>query len=172
MCVCVCVCGIPSGKRPQCGRVRRYKDTVKTDMKKVTEHTAPFDRAQWRTTCQSATASFEESRLPSWTGNGQLVSSRSSTPPARFGRATDAAGPAHHGLGSSPIGVPIAVRRIRRCTPCVCGIPATQLNSATTARGSRRPRCRDAIDDFEATRVGAIQTKRQARKTDSHHPEH
>ena len=30
--------------------------------------------------------------LPSWTGNGQLASSRSSTPPARFGRATDAAG--------------------------------------------------------------------------------
>ena len=41
--------------------------------------------------------------MPSWTGNGQLASSRSSTPPARFGRATDAAGPAHHGLGSSPI---------------------------------------------------------------------
>jgi len=60
--------------------------------------------------------------LPSWTGNRQLASSRSSTPPARFGRATDAAGPDHHGLGSSPIGVPIsdAIRRIRRCTPCVC----------------------------------------------------
>ena len=60
--------------------------------------------------------------LPSWTGNSQLASSRSSTPPARFGRATDAAGPAHHGFGSSPIGVPIgdAVRRIRRRTPCVC----------------------------------------------------
>ena len=60
--------------------------------------------------------------LPSWTGNGQLASSRSSTPPERLGRATDAAGPAHHGLGSSPIGVPIGdtIRRIRRCTPCVC----------------------------------------------------
>jgi len=59
--------------------------------------------------------------LPSWTGNGQLTSSRSSTPPAQFGRATDAAGPGHHGLGSSPIGVPIgdAVRHIRQCTPCV-----------------------------------------------------
>jgi len=31
----------------------------------------------------------------------------------------------------------------------------------------------DAIDDLEATRVGAIiQAKRQARKTDSHHPDH
>jgi len=51
----------------------------------------------------------------------QLASSRSSTPPARFGRATDAAGPAHHGLGSSPIGVPIgdAIRRIRWRTPCM-----------------------------------------------------
>jgi len=38
-----------------------------------------------------------------------------------FGRATYAAGPAHHGLDSSPIGVPIgdAIRRIRRCIPCV-----------------------------------------------------
>jgi len=30
----------------------------------------------------------------------------------------------------------------------------------------------NAIDDLEATHVGAIQTKRQARKTDNHHPEH
>ena len=60
--------------------------------------------------------------LPSWTKNGQLANSRSSTPPARFGRVTDAAGPAHHGLGSLPIGVPIGdtIRRIRRRTPCVC----------------------------------------------------
>ena len=60
--------------------------------------------------------------LPSWTGNRQLASSRSSTPPARFGRATDAPGPAHHGLGSSPIGgrpIGDAIRRIRRCTPCM-----------------------------------------------------
>ena len=55
-------------------------------------------------------------------GSSQAAGHRSSTPPARFGHATDAAGPAHHGLGSSPIGVPIgdAIRRIRRCTPCVC----------------------------------------------------
>ena len=60
--------------------------------------------------------------LPSWTGNGQLASSRSSSPPVQFGHVTDAAGLAHHGLSSSPIGVPIgdAIRRIRRCTPCVC----------------------------------------------------
>ena len=38
-----------------------------------------------------------------------------------------------------------------------CGIPPTELNSATTARGSWRSRCRDALDDFEATCVGAIQ---------------
>ena len=63
--------------------------------------------------------------LPSWTGNGQLASSRSSTPPARFGRATD----------SSSIGVPIgdAIRRIRRCTPCVRArvcVSVTQSSSA------------------------------------------
>jgi len=69
--------------------------------------------------------------------------------------------------------------RIRRCTPCVCvcvsticGIPPTELNGATTARGPWRSRCHDATDDSEATRVGAIQAKRQARKTRSHHPEH
>ena len=66
-CVCVCVCVCVS-KRPQCGPVRRYKDTVKTNMKRCGPRpkslsTAPFDRAQWRTTCQSATASFEESRV-------------------------------------------------------------------------------------------------------------
>ena len=59
---------LSSGKRPQCGPVRRYKDTVKTNMKRCglrpqSLSTAPFDRAQWRTTCQSATASLEESRV-------------------------------------------------------------------------------------------------------------
>ena len=38
VCVCVCVCvffgQLSSGKRPQCGPVRRYKDTVKTNMKR------------------------------------------------------------------------------------------------------------------------------------------
>jgi len=57
-----------SCKCPQCGPVRRYKDTVKTNMKRCSLRpkslsTAPFDRAQWCTTCQSATASYEESRV-------------------------------------------------------------------------------------------------------------
>jgi len=46
-----------------------------------------------------------------------------------------------------------------------CGIPPTELNSATTARGSWRSRCRDALDDFEATCVGAIQANWHVRKT-------
>ena len=60
--------------------------------------------------------------LLSWIGNGQLASSRPSTSPARLGRVTDATRSAHHVLGSSPVGVPIgdAIRRHRRCTPCVC----------------------------------------------------
>ena len=53
---------LSSGKRQQCGPVRRYKDTVKTNMK--------------------------SRRLPSWTGNGQLASSRSSTSPAQIGLFT------------------------------------------------------------------------------------
>ena len=57
-----------SGKRPQCGPIGLYKDTVKTNMKRCSLRpkslsTAPFDRAQWCTTCQLATASFEESRV-------------------------------------------------------------------------------------------------------------
>ena len=115
---------LSSGKRPQCGPVRRYKDTVKANIKRCglrpqSLSTAPFDRAphaSW------PPCHLMSRGLPSWTRNGQLASSRSSTPPARFGRATDAAGPTHHGLGSLPISVPIgdAVRRIRRCIPCAC----------------------------------------------------
>jgi len=57
-----------SGKSPHCGPVRQYRDTVKTNMKRCglrskSLSTAPFDRAQWCTTCQSATTSFEESRV-------------------------------------------------------------------------------------------------------------
>ena len=116
---------LSSGKRPQCGPVSQVKTNMKRcGLQPKSPSTTPFDRAQWRTTCQSATASFEMSRvaeLDRKRSNGQLASSRSSTPRARFGRATDAAGPAHHGLGSSPIGVPVgdAIHRIRRCTPCV-----------------------------------------------------
>ena len=44
---------LSSGKRPQCGPVRRPQSLS----------TAPFDQAQWRTTFQLATASFEESRI-------------------------------------------------------------------------------------------------------------
>jgi len=46
-----------------------------------------------------------------------------------------------------------------------CVLPPNELNSAPLARASWPSRCRDAIDDFEATHVGAIQTKWQARKT-------
>jgi len=59
---------LSSGKRSQCGPITRYKDTVKTNMKRCglrpqSLSTAPFDRAQLCTTCQSAIASFEESRV-------------------------------------------------------------------------------------------------------------
>ena len=87
-CRVVCVGG---GKRPRCGPVRRYKDTVKTNMKKCrlrpqSLSTAPFDRAQWRTsgtTCQSATASFDESRVAEldrkWAAHKQQVINTTST---------------------------------------------------------------------------------------------
>jgi len=61
--LCVCVC-----KRPQCGPLRRYKDTVNVNMKRCglqskSLSTAVLDRAQWRTTCQSVIAAFEETRV-------------------------------------------------------------------------------------------------------------
>ena len=78
---------------------KRYKDTVKTNMKRCglrpkSLSTAPLDRVQWRTTCQSATASFEESRVAELdrkqaARKQQVINTTGS---ARFGRATDAAG--------------------------------------------------------------------------------
>jgi len=63
----------PHGERPDIpnrssdngGSLRRYKDTVKVNMKRCglqpkSLSTAPLDRAQWCTTCQSAIAAFEE----------------------------------------------------------------------------------------------------------------
>ena len=104
---------LSSGKRPQCGPVRRYKDTVKTNMKRCglrpkSLSTAPFDRAQWRTTCQSATASFEESRVAELdrkrVGRKQQVINTTGTvwPCDRHSRTC-----------SSRIGVGDAIRRIR-----------------------------------------------------------
>ena len=61
---------LSSGKRPQCGPLMRYKDTVKVNMKRCglqpkSLSTAALDRAvaQWRTTCQSVIAAFEETRV-------------------------------------------------------------------------------------------------------------
>ena len=118
---------LSSGKRPQCGPVRRYKDTVKTNIKRCglrpqSLSTAPFDRAphaSW------PPCHLRSRGLPSWTRNGQLASSRSSPPPARFGRATDAAGLLITDWALRPSAYPSigdAIRRIRRCTPpaCVC----------------------------------------------------
>ena len=70
----VCVCGLSglcigvSGKRPQCGPLTRYKDTIKVNMKRCSLQpkslsTAALDRTQWRTTCQSVIAAFEETRV-------------------------------------------------------------------------------------------------------------
>jgi len=60
--------------------------------------------------------------LPVYRGNGQPASTRSSSAPTRHGRVIGATKSAHPELGSLPIVVPIdeAVRRTRRCSPCVC----------------------------------------------------
>jgi len=106
-----------------------YKDTVKVNMKRCglqpkSLSTAAFDRARWRTTCQSAIAAFEETRV------AELVGKRA----ARRQQAVNITGTAWpcdrcNKICSSSIGLfthrrnlPIgdAIRRHRRCTPCVC----------------------------------------------------
>jgi len=61
---------LSSGKCPQCGPVRRYKDTVRGNLKRCgilpqSLISAPLDRGQWRSTCRTAIAAFEEARVAS-----------------------------------------------------------------------------------------------------------
>jgi len=51
-----------------------------------------------------------------------------------------------------------------------CGISPNELNSAPLARALWRSRCQDAIDDFEATRVGAY-TDEAASSENYHNPD-
>ena len=56
---------LSSGQRSQCGPFRRYKDTVRDNLKRCGIHpqslvSAPLDRGQWHTTCRAAVAAFEE----------------------------------------------------------------------------------------------------------------
>jgi len=58
------------GKRPQCGPFRRYKDTVRDNLKMCgilpqSLVSAPLDRGQWRSTYRTAIAAFEEARVAS-----------------------------------------------------------------------------------------------------------
>jgi len=50
-------------------------------------------------------------------------------------------------------------------TECVCVCVYVYVNSAMAAWGSWQTRSHDAINDFEATHVGAMQAKRQTRKS-------
>ena len=123
-----------SGKCPQCGPVRRYKDTVRDNLKRCGIHpqslvSAPLDRGQWRSTCRTAIAAFEEARVASLqrkraARKHQVVSSTTIIIIIfylRHGRVIGATKSAHPELGSLPVVVPIdeAVRRTRRCSPCV-----------------------------------------------------
>jgi len=148
VCLCVCVC--------VCGPLRRYKDTVKTNMKRCGPRpqslsTAPLDRAPWRTTCQSATASFEESRVAQpdrkRAARKQQVINTTGTvwPCDRCSRR-----PAHHGLGSSPIGAPfgddalfffafLSYSTVHSMCVCVCVCVHDMWN--TTDRAQRRHDC-------------------------------
>ena len=63
-------CGqLAVGTRPQCGPVRRYKDSLKETMKKC-EKMQPStlsidsqDRSNWKSQCQVAVEQFEDARV-------------------------------------------------------------------------------------------------------------
>jgi len=62
-------CGqLAVGTRPQCGPVRRYKDSLKETMKKCemkpsTLSTDSQDRSNWKSQCQEAVEQFEDARV-------------------------------------------------------------------------------------------------------------
>ena len=107
---------LSSGKRPQCGPLRRYKDTVKVNTKRCglqpkSLSTAALDRAQWRTTCQSAIEAFDETPV------AELDRKRA----AGKQQAVNIIGTAWpcdrcNKICSSRIGL----FAHRRCTPCMC----------------------------------------------------
>jgi len=62
-------CGqLAVGTRPQCGPVRRYKDSLKETMKKCgmqpsTVSIDSQDRSNWKSQCQEAVEQFEDARV-------------------------------------------------------------------------------------------------------------
>jgi len=77
-CLSVCVClSVPkqiffgqlaTGKRPQCGPVRRFKDVIKSHMQWCEINaadlcSASLNRTSWRTLCHKAAAKFEDTRI-------------------------------------------------------------------------------------------------------------
>ena len=62
-------CGqLAPGARPQCGPVRRYKDSLKENMKKCEMQPSTLsidsqDRSNWRSQCQEAVKQFEDARV-------------------------------------------------------------------------------------------------------------
>ena len=62
-------CGqLAVGTRPQCGLVRRYKDSLKENMKKCEMQPSTLsidsqDRSNWRSYCQEAVKQFEDARV-------------------------------------------------------------------------------------------------------------
>ena len=125
---------LANGKCPQCGPVRRYKNTVRDNLKRCGIHpqslvSAPHDRGQWRSTCRTAIAAFKEARVASLqrkraARKHQVVSSTNMAWPCdRCNKVCSS-----RIMGSLPIVLPIdeAVRRTRRCSPCEC-IVAEQI---------------------------------------------
>jgi len=62
-------CGqLAAGARPQCGPVRRYKDSLKENMKKCVMQPSTLsidsqDCSKWRSQCQEAVKQFEDARV-------------------------------------------------------------------------------------------------------------
>jgi len=81
VCMCVCVCvfvfripkqvfsgQLESDKQPQCGPARRYKDTLRVNLKQCNIDpgsltSATSDRSSGRTLCHKAVTEFEDTRV-------------------------------------------------------------------------------------------------------------
>ena len=110
---------ISSGKRPQCGPVRRYKDTVRDNLKSCggihpqSLVSVPLDTDSGVRRVGQPSPLLRKHGLPVCRGNGQPVSTRSSAAPTRHGRVIGATKSVHPELGFLPIVVSVdeAVRR-------------------------------------------------------------
>ena len=91
---------LASGKRPQCGPARRYKDTLRVNLKQYNIDPgslalATSDRSSWQTLCHKVVTEFEDTRVAALVHKRAVrkFDAQPSSIVLVFGRATAAAAP-------------------------------------------------------------------------------